>query len=61
VGIVYKIPVPGREFSAQILQRLATDTDAELESLAVLERRGDIEAHAMTTFARRIALALLPA
>jgi len=60
VGIVYRIPVPGREFAAQILQRLATDTDAELESLAVLDRRGDIEAHAMTTFARKIALALLP-
>ena len=60
IGVIYRLAVPAEEFCAQANNRLANEALPELEALVTLRRAADAAAHAMPSYARRIAMALLP-
>jgi 8-oxo-dGTP pyrophosphatase MutT (NUDIX family) len=60
IGVIYRLTVPAEEFCAQANGRLANEALPELEALVMLGRAADTTAHAMPSYARRIAMALLP-
>ena len=60
IGVMYRLATPAEKFCAQANRRLANESLPELEALVALGRAADAAAHAMPSYARRIAMALLP-
>jgi hypothetical protein len=59
VGVVYRLPMTGEEFCAQVKERLANDAAPELEGLVCLRSEADVARYAMSDYAARIAMFLL--
>jgi hypothetical protein len=60
IGIIYRLAMPGQEFCAQVKASLASDAARELEALIALACAAEAAAHAMPSYARQVATALLP-